>query len=286
MLTLSAGDYELTLAPERGGSVLRFDWRGEPLMRPACGPSILDVACFPLVPFSNRIAYGRFVAEGREVALSPNFPERSRSHPLHGFGWLAAWSVADCGPHSATLLHDCTADEWPWPYVASESFSLDEDGLTVLLSVTNLGVSAMPCGLGFHPCFPLQRETLYHGLHRGEWRNDGDCLPVALNRQDAPADWWHGRPVTTREVDTVYTERAGHLEIAWPERRLGLTLEPSDNLGFTVVYVPAGEDHFCIEPVSHMTDAVNRTGNGTGLAMLGPGAVMSAELRVKAVHAR
>ncbi len=59
-LTLEAQGYRLELAPERGGSVLRLDWRGEPLLRPLCGNTIFDVASFPLVPFSNRIARGRF----------------------------------------------------------------------------------------------------------------------------------------------------------------------------------------------------------------------------------
>ena len=36
-------------------------------------------------------------------------------------------------------------------------------------------------------------------------------------------------------------------------------MSPSDTLGFTVVYVPAGAEHFCVESVSHMTDAVNRS---------------------------
>jgi aldose 1-epimerase len=282
MLALSAGDYGLTLAPERGGSILRFDWRGEPLMRPACGPSILDVACFPLVPFSNRIAHGRFAADGRTVTLSPNFPGSDHPHPLHGFGWLAEWTVATCGPRSATLLHDCVADEWPWPYVASESFALDEDGLTIRLSVTNLGASAMPGGLGFHPYFPRQAQTIYQGLHRGEWRNDGDCLPIALDEKAAPDDWWQGEPIATRAVDTAYTGRVGNLEIAWPERDLALTLAPSDNLTYTVVYMPAGEDHFCVEPVSHMTDAVNRPGEDAGLVMLAPGATAFAGLRLGA----
>jgi len=282
MLALSAGDYQLALAPERGGSILRFDWRGQPLMRPACGPSILDVACFPLVPFSNRIAHGRFVADGREVTLRPNFPSVDHLHPLHGFGWLADWSVADSTASSVTLLHDCPAGEWPWPYLASESFALDEGGLTISLSVTNLGASAMPGGLGLHPYFPRQAQTVYRGLHRGEWRNGDDGLPLALHEKGAPDDWWRGKPVATRTVDTAYTGRAGNLEIAWPERDLALTLEPSDNLAFTVVYTPAGEDHFCVEPVSHMTDAVNRPGEGTGLAMLAPGVTMSASLRLRA----
>jgi aldose 1-epimerase len=90
VLELAAGDYRLVLQPEIGGSVAGFHWRDEPVFRPACGPSVLDAACFPLAPFSNRIAHGRFRFGGREVALAPNFPDSDHPHPLHGFGWLAA----------------------------------------------------------------------------------------------------------------------------------------------------------------------------------------------------
>jgi aldose 1-epimerase len=279
MLALSAGDYELTLAPERGGSILRLDWRGEPLMRPACGPSILDVACFPLVPFSNRIAHGRFFADGREVSLRPNLPDIDHSHPLHGFGWLAQWSVADSTPRSATLLHDYTAGEWPWAYVASQSFQLDENGLTILLCVTNLGISAMPSGLGFHPYFPRDPDTRYVGFHRGEWRNAHDCLPTELSLSDEPRDWWDGQPVSSRTVDTVYVGRTGALCLAWPSRGISLRVMPSPQLDHTHVFTPPGSDFFCVEPVSHATNAIHSPG---AMKWLAPGETFAVNMRLEA----
>jgi aldose 1-epimerase len=83
-------------------------------------------------------------------------------------------------------------------------------------------------------------------------------------------------------VDTVYTGREGALKITWPGRGLALTLEPSGNLGFTVVYTPKGKDFFCVEPVTHMTDAVNRPGEDSGLVWLAPSASVSAHVRLKA----
>jgi aldose 1-epimerase len=40
-----------------------------------------------------------------------------------------------------------------------------------------------------------------------------------------------------------------------------------------IVYTPAGDDFFCVEPVSHMTDAINRMGSVAehGLRILMPG---------------
>lgn len=257
-LTLEAQGYRLELAPERGGSVLRLDWRGEPLLRPLCGNTIFDVASFPLVPFSNRIARGRFNTGLRKGTIAPNFPGSDHPHPLHGFGWLAAWKLMELAENRAVLEHGYPGGEWPWPYRARQTFELGAEGLVTRLSVINLGDAAMPAGLGFHPYFPRDAVTVYRGLHRGEWYNTPDCLPSSLDEHEEAVDWWQGQPVDARAVDTAYTGREGLLEIDWPSRGLGVTIAPSRELTTTVVFSPEGQDFFCVEPVSHATDAINR----------------------------
>lgn len=268
---IGAGDYRLVAAPDRGGSILRFDWRGQPVLRPATGPSILDTACFPLAPFSNRIAHGRFVVDGREVRLRPNFPGSDHPHPLHGFGWLAHWRVIRHEPAELVMEHIHPAGEWPWSYRAEQRLALGPAGLMMILAATNLSETPMPLGLGFHPYFPRDARTRYTGLHRGEWHNDADCIPLTHEERDTPRDWWEGAPVGTRAVDTVYTGREGPLEIAWPDRGTRVTLACSDALSHTAVYSPAGEDFFCVEPVTHQTDAFNRG----QLDLLAPGETRS-----------
>lgn len=286
MLSLAAGDYRLELMPERGGSIARFDWRGEPLMRPTCGPSILDMACFPLVPFSNRIAFGRFVANGHEVRLAPNFPHSDHPHPLHGFGWLDAWDVAEPTIDHALLRHICRAGEWPWAYGAQQELTLSEAGLSHRLAITNMASSVMPAGLGVHPYFPRTNTTRYLGRHRGEWRTTEDGLPIAIERRDRPLDWWAGAPVTRRHVDTAYAERCGPLRIAWPERGIGLEIRPSEQLSFTVVFVPSHGDFFCVEPVSHSTDAINDAVRKAELVWLQPGESFSVTVDYRAFALR
>src|SRR3546814_5440789 len=63
-IDLLAGSLRLRLAPSAGGSITRFDvMHGgieQPLLRGAEGlpDHALESACFPLVPFSNRIRGG------------------------------------------------------------------------------------------------------------------------------------------------------------------------------------------------------------------------------------
>jgi aldose 1-epimerase len=283
MLALAAGDYRLVLEPARGGSIAEFRWRGEQLMRPTCGPCALDTACFPLVPFSNRIAYGRFAANGAAVCIAPNMPGTDHPHPLHGFGWLTAWDVLMQDASAAVLEHRYgDGGEWPWPYRARQRFTVGEDGLTMELSVQNRSASPMPAGLGFHPYFPRRADTVYCGRHRGEWRNSVDGLPQSLDQRAIARDWWDGAPVGSRQVDTVYCGRDGALSITWPDRALVLTLQPSENLAFTTVYTPADKDYFCIEPVSHGTDAINRGAAEHGLVWLAQEESLTATLSLSA----
>lgn len=277
---IAAGDYRLVVAPARGGSILLFTWRGEPVMREAAGPGILDVGCFLMVPFANRIADGRFAWRGRQVVIPPNFAGEDARNPIHGYGWLSAWDVIHAGADKLELGHMRSGGDWPWPYRAAVTYGLDAKGLAARLSLTNTGDEPMPAGLGFHPYFPRTATTRYIGFHRGEWQGDGSPLPMQLDERGAAIDWWQGRPVGTRVVDTVYAGREGPLDILWPDRAMAVTIAPSENLHRTAVYAPDGSDWFCVEPVSHLTDAVNDRDPGSPMPALEPGCTLSAEMRL------
>ena len=281
-IELAAGDYRLVLEPGRGGSIARFDWRGQALFRPTCGPLILDTACFPLVPFSNRIAHGVFRWAGRPVKIAPNFPGSDHPHPLHGFGWLTGWEVVAVSSARVILRHRHAANEWPWDYVAEQTFTLSADGLRHELSLCSLSDTPMPAGLGFHPHFPRDTETRYLGLHRGEWQTSDDSLPLTLKEASQPIDWWNGQPVGSRTVDAVYTGRDRPLTVIWPERALVLTITPCELLSYTVVFTPPGADYFCVEPVSHATDAINRTDRELAMRQLGQAETLHVDVHYQA----
>ena len=84
------------MLPETGGGLAAFNWIGAggplPLMRslPAgvTTPEPNALACYPLVPWSNRIGHGRFSFEGNTFQLAPNYPPEP--YPIHGDGWLSA----------------------------------------------------------------------------------------------------------------------------------------------------------------------------------------------------
>ncbi|MBF9152327.1 aldose 1-epimerase [Novosphingobium jiangmenense] len=279
---LSGGDYEVTVAPEIGGSLRSLDWKGLPVFREAPGDHILDAACFPLVPFCNRIAHGMFTADGVTCRLSPNFPGPFHPHALHGHGWLVPWQVASHDSASIRMVYDHSADEWPWRYHAEQHVQVSVDGVRITLSVTNTGQGVMPAGLGLHPYFPRDDNTIYLGLHRREWQTAPDGLPIAPLDAAKALDWWHGAPIGSRPVDTIQDLREGALTIRRTAHDLLIELLPCDAFSCTGVYVPPDADFFCIEPLTHPTDAVNRAPDR--MTMLAEGETLEASLLIRARH--
>ena len=278
---LANGDFELAFDETVGGLLGAATWRGLDILHTRPGNSVLDAGCFPLVPFSNRIAGSRFSFGGRDVALKPNHPGDPASPVIHGFGWLSEWTVEQLAETRATLGFRYEGGAWPWPFEARQDISVHGNGFDLELALRNLGEDPMPAGLGFHPYFPRNDRTLFKSLHKGEWETDDAMIPTRVEEHLAPVDWWEGKPVATRNVDTVYTGREGPLLVEWPDREMGVRIEPSPDLAFTTVYVPADEDYFCVEPVSHMTDAFNRHGQDSGAGVLAAGEEWSVAMRVE-----
>jgi aldose 1-epimerase len=266
-LLLENENVALRLAPELGGGVDSFRWRGRDIFhaRPgAAGP--LALGSFALSPFSGRIAQGRFAAHGSRISLKRNHPsDPDHPHALHGFDWLAPFEMVEATEMRAVLRRIRHADEWPWGYEAEQVFTLTNDGYRHAISITNLSAEPMPAGLGLHPFFPREQARLLLDIN-GVWETQEDLIPSYWRALLQTPDWLSGAA-----IDHCFTGRRGAIVIDWPSHRLAI--EPDPAFSFAVVFTPPGEDYFCVEPVSHMPDAVNRREppGETGLRWLAPG---------------
>ena len=270
MLKLSSKEVELQVDPWRGGSVQTFTWRGIDVFRPGqVKGSPLSLGCFPLVPFCNRIADCRIGFDNltRMLPVPPDGVETV--HALHGIGWTSPWSIAElCNDYAVlSLRHDGAL--WPWAFTAEQRFEILENGYSHTISVINRDVRIMPTGLGLHPYFPRAGVTL-DLQSTGVWQTGVDRLPAEHIAIGQSPNWFAGRG-----FDDCFTGCSHPITIRWPSHQL--TMSPSPNMSFTHVYTPPGEDFFCVEPVSHIPDAVNSDLDHslTGLVMLEPGQSMS-----------
>lgn len=281
LLKLTRGDTCLMLAPEAGGGIAAFHWQGVDMMRPASEAALasldpLGLASFPLVPWSNRIAHGRFGFEGRDVALPLNFGDHP--HAIHGHGWQAPWGVAARDEASATLAFDYAAAEWPWSYRAEQHFTLADDGFDVRLTVENRSDSRMPAGLGHHPYYLKTPGMRLIASLDGWWETDEFIMPT--EHVDEVRDDWSDKLHARTTTDNVFSGWDGTARLEWPERGLALTMTASAPAKWLVVYSPPDQAIACIEGVTHPTDALNDPAH-PGLAILEPGERFALDTRFR-----
>lgn len=253
-MKIAAGDWALTAAPERGGAILSLTHGARDILRPTPpgAEDPLAMACFPMVPYANRIGFGRFDWAGTAHHLARNYP--GQQHPLHGTGWLARWDLVTQDDASAMMrLTHKGGTAWPWAFTAEQQLALTPAGLTIDLAVRNRADTPMPVSLGLHPYF-VAAETLRFAAS-GVWLVDEGLLPASHAPADTLGDWAAGGTLTRPDlVDHCYTGWQGSATIA---RRDGAIALEADGAPCLHLYIPPGEAFFCAEPVSAMPDAVN-----------------------------
>ncbi|MDR3443774.1 MULTISPECIES: aldose 1-epimerase [unclassified Dyella] len=280
MIELSGMALAAGISPPFGGGLAYFDaWREGvrvPLMRPLRSPAMSPdafepnrLACYPLVPWSNRIDRGGFEVDGAHVALLPN--RADDPYPIHGTAWQRAWRVEQDGPDGALLVLD-DATPGAYTYRAEQRYALRGDTLRIALTVRNEGEAPLPFGLGLHPFFLHHDGARLRAAATQVWLNDGHS-PIPVERVAVPSAWDFraGRALPDEEINHCFVEWDGHATIEWPG--LGLALDLAADMDAFILYTPVGADFFCFEPVDHCIDAVHRPGGAlaNGMTRLAPG---------------
>jgi aldose 1-epimerase len=296
---LATRNARVRIAPDLGGAIVSFRFRDRAILRETpqaalAARNVRGAACYPLVPYSNRIRDARLRFGGRTFALARNFG--THPHAIHGVGWQRAWSLDEATSQRARLrLEHCAQGDdalaWPWPFHATQAFSLVESiegakmpsaQLVVTLTLANSGVEPFPFGLGFHPFFVRDAATKLSFRAGRVWRNDATQLPQRL--VDIPRAWRFDRPrAVTVALDNVFVGWRGTASIREPSAATVATLAADSACARLVVYAPPDATFIAIEPVTHDTDAFNRAADGaagTGVRVLAPGTAFSCTMRV------
>ena len=279
---LKAGALSLTLSPSIGGSIRELLWDGSHGILRRCNSgsqNVLDHACFPLVPYVNRIRGGEFDFRGRTVRLRPNMA--GDPSPLHGQGWLHPWIVEFAEERTAALTYRHEAAEWPWDYEARQDFTLDEAGVSMRMTCWNRSKDPMPCGLGFHPYFPCSAETVIDTDVGCAWTVDEQVLPVAKVPAEGRYDLRHRR-ACGQDMDNGFGAWGGSATMTDPTWPYDLLMS-SPNARFFQLYSPPTGGLFVAEPVTHANAALNEPEEcwpELGLRVLDPGEAMQLDMRI------
>ena len=147
---LRAGDYQATIASV-GASLRELTWQGRSLVVPYDADEVRPLyRGAVLAPWPNRVVDGRYQFDGVEHQLALTEPDRG--HALHG---LVAWqdfAVVRQDPGAVALAATVPAQTgYPFRLELVVTYSLTEQGLTVILEATNTGPDPAPFGAGIHP---------------------------------------------------------------------------------------------------------------------------------------
>lgn len=281
---LRHGDQHATVV-EVGGGIRTYGVGDRQVLHPYPLDAICDAAHgAPLIPWPNRLADGRYRFDGVEhqVALT----EPGKANAIHGLLRWRPWRAAehdDAHVVMATRLHPTPG--YPFALDVMITYLLDDRGLSVRTTATNIGDTSCPYASGQHPYLspghgPVDACTLQF---EAGFRVDTDPqrqLPVAdVPVAGTPYDFAEPRVLGDLVVDHAFGDlrrdddglawllltgadgRTARLWVDWGYRYL--EVYTADGLGADRERAGLG-----VEP---MTSPPNALASGTDLLLLQPG---------------
>lgn len=277
VIALADGALAVRVAP-RGGALLDARFDGVPFLVPAGGPDG-TLASFPLVPFGNRVEHNGFDIDGTRYRFEPNAGDPLY---LHGDGWLSTWDVTHAAASTATLCLRHRPDAFSaYDYQAEQTISLDDNRLTLTLSVTNKGSAPALFGLGQHPFFTCSENTRLTASATGVWSERKGHLPDRCGPVPLDLDFSAGAPLPSGFVNNAFAGWDGKAGIEWPDLRLAADLVGSPEHDIFMLYKPAERaDFFCFEPMTHLPNGHHMAAYG-GLKVVRAGESISSHMTLQ-----
>lgn len=238
----------------------------------------------PLIPWPNRLADGAFQFDGRSYQLP--ITEVARNNASHGLLRWQNWRCLHREPARVRLgirLHPMPG--YPFLLEVAIDYVLDDAGLTVTTTATNLGATACPYASGQHPYLspgrdPVDDATLQ--LDAATWIDTDN--PRQLPTGTAPVagsdrDFRVPRPIGGARIDHAFTDLARDcdgLAVARLTGSDGRTVELWADSAYSIIQIFTGDTlaphrarrGLACEP---MTAPSNALASGDGVIRLEPG---------------
>ena len=271
MLRLAGGDWTACLLPAQGGAFARLAWRGTDVLVPlpeGADPNAGGAGAFVMAPWANRLDAGRVGGFGR-VPVN----RRAEGTAIHGLLRERPWTLLAAAPDRVELAQAGAAESLPWRWRARLAIRLGT-AVEIALGIENAGDAPMVFGSGWHPFFLHPPGTRLRFAARRRCTTDARMLPTAL----LPTTGLAG--AVPAGLDTAFEGWDGQAEIQRPDLILRLAAHGAWARGLQVFH-PPGRGFLCVEPVSHLPDAVNRPWLGA-MDVLAPGERLAGGLAIAA----
>ena len=292
---IDAKDFHIVILPERGGSLARVGWRHpdggwRELFERATEADIEDhsgslskLSSFMMIPFVNRIDGARFEYDGAEHRLPLNRPEQACA--IHGLSRDAVWTLAQQEPERIMLRHDQTAADSPYQYRVTLEASVETGAAHFDLALENRGGRAMPFGVGHHPWLRRTPHSQLQFRAEAAFLSDERTFPIEVaSMEGGPTDFSRSRILEELlGLDRHFARWDGVAVIRQPDQGYALDIIGDQGFRNVHIFVPEERASFCVEPVTHVTDVINRRAFAPfgDMARLEPGETLMARMSLK-----
>jgi aldose 1-epimerase len=286
---ITHGDQRLTIV-EVGGGLRSYDAGGRPVLHGYPAEVRADAGRGQLLmPWPNRIADGRYTFDGEEKQLP--LTEPARLNASHGLVRWEPWSLLEQADSTATVgFRLMPSPGWDGILDLRVRYALDDAGLTVTPSATNVGAARVPFGFGVHPYLTVGEESvdeLTLSLPADRYLTvDERLLPTGTQPVDGTNfDFRQASSIGAGVLDTAYTGLAADADGRWRislgrgDRHTTLWADAAA-YGYAQVFtgdsLPAGRARHTGVAVEPMTCPAGAFATGEALIVLEPGDTWSA----------
>ncbi|MCW5798401.1 MAG: hypothetical protein KIT40_07875 [Nitrospira sp.] len=253
-----------------------------------------------LIPFPGRVADGRYTFDGQALQLERN--DKEGPNAIHGFVRSLPWATSHAASHAVTYeisldAADYASRGYPFSLAVHVTYSLDGQGLSCAFAVRNVGGTAAPVGVGFHPYF-----TVGSGLVDEAEAKIPAAAYLEFNEQLAPTgrviaatgtewDYRECHRIGPRRFNHCYCalerDAAGMATASLRHQNSGRTIDVVMDRAFSALVVYTGDAiagtprrALAIEPMTCATDAFNHP--DWGLKRLLPSETFTGSYTVRA----
>jgi len=140
------------------------------------------------------------------------------------------------------------------------------------------GARTQPAGLGWHPYFPKRSRSRLHVECSQRWESDPSTQLPTRRVSQGSIDG----EIRHLDFDNCFEGWRGAANL----RDEKLALKVTSSLPYLVVFTPPTRDYFCVEPVSHVSNAIQMADPAAhGLVALPAGETMEAWMTIEVAKA-
>jgi aldose 1-epimerase len=238
-----------------------------------------------MAPFANRIDDARYTFDGQEQDLQPGVPADQRAC-RHGFVRGVDFDVlppritTDAAEvtFATSVLRPGAFPGYPHAIDLAVTYTLDAKGLSLRVSMRNVGDTAAPCFFGWHPYFRVDDSlvdawvlqvpaTHVVRMTPGNIPLPGEQAYQSLDEAPAALDFRQAKPIGSTHVDIAYAglmaESDGRVRTRLRNPASGLALNVWQEHGVMLVFTADSVTRdvrrsVALEPMESMSNAYNR----------------------------